>query len=109
MRLALIFLTLGIAGCADVKSHSTGTLSDGAIVHSFRCDENWDACYRAADKVCGDAGYVELDRAPDRHTTTAHELAERQRADDGVSGKQLPNSIPGNQRVGTLTVRCKLR
>jgi hypothetical protein len=109
MRLVCVFLLLGLAGCADVKSHSTGTLSDGGIVHSFRCDENWDACYRAADQVCGDGGYVEIDRAPDTHTTTAGEFAEKRRADDGVSGKKLLNSIPTNQRVGTLTVRCKSR
>ena len=42
MRLAVLIVAVVAAGCADVKSHSVSSLSDGSEIHSFKCDDNWD-------------------------------------------------------------------
>ena len=96
-----------LIGCADVASHSKSTMSDGATVHAFRCENNWDACYRAAEKACGAAGFTELERLPDVGSTANEQLEALRRADDGVHSRQLPaDGMRHVQRDGTLTVRC---
>lgn len=110
MRILALFLLFTMVSCADVASQSTSTMSDGATVHAFRCDNNWDACYRAATKVCGEAGFTELDRLPDAGSTAGERLEALRRADDGVQSRTLPgDGMREVRRDGTLTVRCNER
>ena len=107
MRLAVLIVAVVAAGCADVKSHSVSSLSDGSEIHSFKCDDNWDGCYRAAATACGDRGYVEIDRAADAGATSIERRDRVLRADDGIHTRTLPSNQPRDpRRDGVLTIRC---
>jgi hypothetical protein len=107
MKLAPLILALFFAGCADVKSHSVSSLSDGSEIHSFKCDDNWDGCYRAAARACGERGYVEIDRAADSGSTSTERMERVLQADDGINTRELPGNLPRDpRRDGVLTIRC---
>lgn len=107
MRIFFTFALLLLAACTNVTSQGTSTLHDGAVMHSFKCDDSWDACYRAAARACGDAGYTEIDRLGGGALTSGERLDRVLRADDGIHSQDLPESMPRDTRSdGVLTIRC---
>ena len=107
MRILFTPCLLVLTACANVTSHGTGTFHDGAVMHSFKCDDSWDACYRAAAAACGDLGYTEVDRMGGVTLTSTERRDRALRSDDGIHSQQLPDAMPRDIRSdGVLTIRC---
>lgn len=106
MKFLLITGIVLLGGCATASSQSSGTLSDGSIVHTLTCEDNWDGCYLAAAKICGAQGFEELDRSADGKLTSAGELARMHSTDGSIEDFKYSESPRKEVFNRVLTFRC---
>lgn len=106
MRGALFVGLLVLAGCAADSRHASSSLSDGSIIHTVRCEGNWDACYLAASRICGDPGFEEVAREVDTALSTSGRLERMHTTDGHIEQHRYSESVQeaGHNRV--VTIRC---
>jgi hypothetical protein len=106
MKTTLLFCLVALAGCASGPEPAASELSDGTLLYTLRCDAGWEDCYRQADKVCGNAGFTEIDRAGDGAVSVAGRL-ERQHALDGDKSKFRYSENPQTDVFNrVIAIRC---
>jgi hypothetical protein len=106
MRQLLVIILFSLAACASDSRHAASSMSDGTLIHTIRCENDWDACYLAAGRICGDRGFEEVARSADTSLSSAGRL-ERMHTTEGGIDRHRYSETPreeGYNRV--ITIRC---
>ena len=107
MRILYACCILGIASCVTDSGRSTSSLSDGTIVHTIRCDNSWDGCYLAANKVCGDDGFDEVARHVDTTLESAGRLERMHTVEGGIEQHRYSENARKESYNRVITIRCR--
>ncbi len=101
----LMLVMLAAAACGTTESTSM-SMSDGSVAHVVRCKDDWTDCYRAAQQVCGEGGFTEIDRVADGTMSPAGRLERRHGIKGGVDN-QVYSESPREEVFGrVVTFRC---
>lgn len=104
--LCVILFAACVTGCASPPSPEGSALSDGSIVYTLTCKDAWQDCYASARKICGDAGFEEIDRVQDGSVTSAGHL-QRMHSTEGGADREVYAENPRNEAfIRVLTIRC---
>ena len=106
MKFLATLSLLMLAACAKDASHTVSSLSDGSTVHTVRCEENWDACYLAAARICGDQGFEEVARNIDSALSSAGRLERMHTVEGSIDEHRYSENTEtlGYNRV--ISFRC---
>ena len=81
-------------------------MSDCKTVYSLNCKDAWEDCYTSARKICGVAGFEEIDRVQDGSVTSAGHL-QRMHSTEGGADNHVYAENPRNEAFSrVLTIRC---
>ena len=104
--LCMIIVGACITACASPPSPEGSALSDGTTVYTLTCEDAWQDCYTSARKICGAAGFEEIDRVQDGSITSAGHL-QRMHNTEGGNEKHVYAENPRNEAFSrVLTIRC---
>lgn len=107
MRLATLLLCVLLgASCAVGRSSEPYVLSDGSRAVTITCEDGWAQCYLTAERLCGSAGYEELDRASNASLSTAGRVEPRVFTGHGLGNEVYREDVRNNVESGTITIRC---
>lgn len=107
IRVRTSLIALLLTGCS-VSTPDGMPLSDGTTVYPLSCENGWQDCHTAAQKICGRRGYEEVDRVIDGTVSTAGRLDPMHRTDGG-NESHIYSENPRTEVFGRfLTIRCKL-
>jgi hypothetical protein len=65
LLVVLIFVSI-IGGCATAKQTYTSDGQKGYVIDCSGSALNWGMCYEKAGKICGEKGYVVLEKSSDK-------------------------------------------
>ena len=104
--LCMILLAACVTACASPPAPEGSALSDGTTVYSLTCKDAWEGCYTSTRKICGDAGFEEIDRVQDGSVTSAGHL-QRMHSTEGGADNHVYAENPRNEAFSrVLTIRC---
>lgn len=110
MKHLIMLLPVLLCGACGSQPEAEGSsLSDGATVFTFRCDDDWAQCYSAAAKACGKAGYEEVDRSTEGSVSSAGRLQQRVFTEGGRDNSVYDEAVRTEVTSRVITVRCKVR
>lgn len=81
-------------------------MSDGTPVHTIRCEANWDGCYLAADQICGNRGFEEVDRNVDSALSSAGRLERMHTIEGGIERHRYSENAQEESYNRVITIRC---
>ena len=105
MRAFLYCWLLSLAACAADPGHSSSRMSDGTMVHTIRCEENWDACYLAASRIC-DGEFEEVARDADHAISSAGRLERMHSTEGGIERQRYSENVREASHNRVLMIRC---
>jgi len=66
MRWCIIIISLSLVGCATAKKTYTSDGQEGYVITCSGSALNWGMCYEKAGQLCGEKGYVVLEKMGDQ-------------------------------------------
>lgn len=106
MKLILGLCLLLLAACVKDAGHSVSSLSDGSVVHTVRCEDNWDGCYLAAARLCDNRGFQEVDRTTDSALSTAGRLERMHTVEGSIDEHRYSENARAEAYNRVITIRC---
>ena len=107
MRTFVLLGVLALGGCATDAGHSTMALSDGTLVHTIRCENGWDGCYRTANRICGSGGFEEIDRSVASAIDSSGRLRRMHTVEGAIDEHRYSENPQENAFERLILVRCK--
>ena len=107
MKPVAVLIALTMAACAAEPEYSETTMSDGSLTYTFRCDNFWDECYRAAAKVCGARGFDEVARSADGTLSSGGRLERMPPINGGMEDQRYSETTRETLANRIITVRCR--
>jgi len=98
---------VGLAACVSESGHSISSMTDGTVVHTLRCDSNWDGCYLAAARICGDGGFREIERSLDSSLSSAGRLERMHTVEGGIEHQRYSENARDSANHRVLTIACE--
>jgi hypothetical protein len=106
MRVLLCIGALTLGSCVATEDHATLSMSDGSVVHTIRCEDSWDACYLAAGRICGEAGFEEVARDMESALSSAGRLERMHTVEGGIDQQRYSENTREQAYSRAITVRC---
>ena len=107
MRILSPVWLLILGACATDSGHSTTAMSDGAEVHTIRCENSWDGCYRTANRICGRGGFDEIDRSVASSVDSAGRLQRMHTVEGAIDDHRYSENPQEKVFERLILVRCK--
>jgi hypothetical protein len=107
MRTTSLACLLLMVACATDSGQSTALLSDGTTVHTVRCEDSWDGCYRTANRICGDRGFEEVDRSVASSLDTAGRLDRMHTVEGSIEDHRYSEKTRETVFERLIAFRCK--
>ncbi|MEJ2256237.1 MAG: hypothetical protein P8X98_04420 [Woeseiaceae bacterium] len=95
------------AACVTDAGVSTSSLGDGSVVHTVRCDDTWDGCYRSANRICGERGFDEVDRSVASSLDTAGRLDRMHTVEGAIDDHRYSETTREAVFERMITIRCR--
>jgi hypothetical protein len=106
MRPLLVIILFSLAACVSDARHATSSMSDGTLIHTIRCEKDWDACYLAAGRLCGDRGFEEVARNVDTSLSSAGRLERMHTTEGGIDRHRYSENTQEERYNRLITIRC---
>ena len=106
MQKLVVFGVLILLGsCSTDKEHKDFQLADGTKAYTLRCPENWSGCHTSARTICGQRGYVEIDRFSAGSVNNAGRMHDPMNPSSEGSGV-YKEDVRQDDYDRVLTIRC---
>jgi hypothetical protein len=96
-----------LGACATDSGHSTSSMSDGSAVHTVRCEDSWDGCYRKANRICGDGGFDEVDRSAASTLDSAGRLERMHTVEGAIEEHRYSENARETVFARLIAISCK--